>query len=226
MDLLGTGTVRGSFIPTPSDPPHRGPNLRSGRILWFTLGGMLVGYFLLHPFAMLAYTIRPHHEIQVPMDMPLWARELHLAFSLAMAPMGLAFILLGGVAGFSLGAWYLQKERLARESLESQRRLAALETLKDLMVTLAHYIRNANLIIGGFSSRLVKHTDDPEVQRDLKMIQQAAREIEAVIDSLQEVTEISTVPYAANGRARMIDLKKELAERLAASQVAEKTHES
>ena len=44
------------------------------------------------------------------------------------------------------------------------------------MVTLAHHIRNANVVIGGFSSRMIKNLPDPEVQRQLQLIQQASRE--------------------------------------------------
>ena len=111
------------------------------------------------------------------------------------------------------------------EKIESQKRLAALETLRDLMVTLAHHIRNSNMVIGGFSTHLTKHIADPELQRQLQMIQQASREIEAVIDSLQNLTEISTVKYITEGQARMIDLKKELEARLAAKAIEEQ-HES
>ena len=44
------------------------------------------------------------------------------------------------------------------------------------MVTLAHHIRNANVVIGGFISRMIKNLPDPEVQRQLQLIQQASRE--------------------------------------------------
>jgi len=29
------------------------------RLIWFTLAGVAVGYLLMHPFAMLAYTLGP-----------------------------------------------------------------------------------------------------------------------------------------------------------------------
>lgn len=138
------------------------------------------------------------------------------AFGSDMLAMGGAFAFMGGAAGFCLGAWYLQKERWIAEKIDSQKRLVALETLRDLMVTLAHHIRNSNLVIGGFGRRLEKHLADPELKAQLQMIQQASREIEAVIASLQHLTEISTVKYISEGQARMIDLQKELVARLAA----------
>ncbi len=175
-----------------------------------------MGYLLMHPFAMLAYVLGPRQP-HPPMELSLWGHQVHRAFSAEMLAMGGAFAFMGGVAGLCLGAWYLQKERWTAEKLESERRLAALETLRELMVTLAHHIRNSNMVIGGFSNRLGKHIEDPESQAQMQMIQQASREIEAVIASLQNLTEISTVKYSSEGQARMIDLKKELEARLAAS---------
>jgi signal transduction histidine kinase len=195
------------------------------RIVWFTLAGMAAGYLLVHPFAMAAYVLGPHQPV-VLLDFSLFGRQVHLAFSRDMMAMAGAFSLMGGVVGFTLGAWYRQRERLARKELESQRHLAALETLHELMVTLAHHIRNANLVIGGFSAHLLKHLTDSQWQEQLSQIQQASREIEAVIASLEGLTEISTTSYTTDGTARMIDLKKELQARLAALQPPEADHET
>lgn len=192
--------------------------------VWFTLGGMAVGYLLVHPFAMLAYIIGPQHP-HSPWDLTLWGRQLHLSFSRDMLAMGLAFAFMGGAAGFILGAWHLQKERLAAARLESQKRQAALETLRELMVTLAHHIRNANLVIGGYSARLQKGLPDPHWSRPLEMIHQASHEIDAVIKSLENLAEVSAVPYIDGSQARMIDLKQELETRLAASRLPEKPHD-
>ena len=190
----------------------------------FTLAGIVAGYLLMHPFAMLAYTLGPQ-SLHTPMDISIWGHQIHMSFSADMLAMGGAFTLMGGLTGFCLGAWYLQKERWIAEKIDSQKRQAALETLRELMVTLAHHIRNSNMVIGGFSAHLTKHIADPELQRQLQLIQQASREIEAVIDSLQNLTEISTVKYITDGQAKMIDLKKELEARLAAEAIEEQ-HES
>jgi signal transduction histidine kinase len=190
----------------------------------FTLAGIVTGYLLMHPFAMLAYTLAPQSP-HAPMDISLWGHQIHLAFGADMLVMSGAFAFMGGLAGFCLGAWYLQKERRMAEEIDSQKRLVALETLRELMVTLAHHIRNSNMVIGGFSAHLSRHITDPELQTHLKAVQQASREIAAVIDALQNLTEISTVKYISNGQARMIDLKKELEARLAAQEIEER-HES
>ena len=194
------------------------------RLIWFTLGGIVAGYLLMHPFAMLAYVLGPQHP-QASLGFNVWGHQMHLAFSPEMLVMGGAFALMGGISGFCLGAWSLQKERWLTEKLESQLRLVALETLRQLMVTLAHYIRNSNMVIGGFSAHLLKNISDDDSAHKLQMIQQASREIEAVINVLQNLTAISTVEYTTKGQARMIDLKKELEAHLS-QQATEERHES
>jgi signal transduction histidine kinase len=195
-----------------------------GRLAWFTLAGAGVGFLLLHPFAMLAYTLGPQHT-HLSLDPAFWGRELKLAFSSGMLHMGLAFVLLGGVSGGLLGAWLAARERLAAARLEAARRLTALNTLQELMITLAHYIRNANLVIGGFSHRLAKRLAEPEIKDQLHLILKASHEIEAVIASLQHLTEINTTPYTAAGQSRIIDLKNELEVRLA-TKARKEQHES
>ena len=193
-------------------------------MVWFTLGGMILGYFLVHPFAMLVYVLDPQHP-HASLDLALWGRQVRMSFSPEMLAMGLAFILMGGLTGFILGAWRRQRELWMAAELESQRRQAALETLKDLMVTLAHYIRNANLVIGGFSARLQKGLPDPQWRQPLEMIHQASHEIDAVIKSLEDLAEVNAVPYVNGSQARMIDLKKELEARLA-TKARKDQHES
>jgi len=61
---------------------------------------------------------------------------------------------------------------------------------------------------------MIKHLPDPEAQRQLQLIQQASREIDAVIGSLESLTEIKRTQYANAWETRMIDLKKELEARL------------
>ncbi len=188
--------------------------MRKSKIIWFTLAGMLVGYLLVHPFAMLANTLGPRLPYS-PKEFSFWGHHLRVSFGPEMLAMGMAFAFMGGLTGFFFGIWYYQKERLMAERLESQRRQVALETLQELMVTLAHHIRNANVVIGGFSSRMIKNLIDPEVQRQLQLIQQASREIEAVIASLEGLSRIDRTSYVGAWETKMIDLKQELAARLA-----------
>jgi signal transduction histidine kinase len=190
------------------------------KVVWFILAGMGVGILLIHPVARLAYTMGHLHP-GTPLSIPLVLDELRRAFGPDLIPVGLAFAGLGGAVGWLMGAWYLQKEKLAAEQMECLRSLTALETLKELMVTLAHYIRNANMVVGGFSAHLLKCIPDPECQEQLHLIQQAAQEIDAVITSLQNLSEINTVEYTASSHELMIDLKKDIEARLAKMQAAQ-----
>lgn len=183
------------------------------QLLWFTLAGMAAGYLLVHPFAMLAYTLGPHHQT-APLDFSVWGRQVHLAFSQEMLVMGGALSLIDGIAGLCIGAWHLQR-------VETQRRQAALEILRELMVTLAHHISNANMIIGGFSAHIQKHIDNPKVLQQLRSIHQASHEIDKVIIALEGLAEINYTENTSSGQTRMIDLKQQLETRLKAPKADE-----
>jgi signal transduction histidine kinase len=185
------------------------------RIMWPTLAGSVVGFFVIQPLVVLVYNLAPETRLAFH-DLSFWKRLLEMSLSHTSLFMGVAFAVFSGATGLCFGSWLYHKERLVAEKLESARRLAALQTTKDLMVTLAHYLRNANLVIGGFSHRLAHRVGDPKQQEQLRLIHQASLEIAAVIDSLQDLTEISTTQYIDSGAARMIDLKQELEKRLAA----------
>jgi signal transduction histidine kinase len=189
-----------------------------GKIVWFTLAGVAAGILLVHPVAMLVYTME-HHPASSPLSLPFVLHQLRRAFGPYLLRIGLVFAILGGVAGWFVGSWFLQKKRLEAEKIEHLRSITALETLKELMVTLAHYIRNANMVVGGFTDRLAKCVLDPDCQKQLGLIQEASREIDAVIAALQDLTEISTVEYTASSHESMIDLKKDLEARLAKAQL-------
>ena len=93
--------------------------MRKNRIIWFTLAGMLVGYLLFHPFAMLANTLgpRPPH---FPMEFSFWRHPLGVSFDPEMLAMGEAFAFMGGLAGFFFGIWDYQKEKLIARRLHSR----------------------------------------------------------------------------------------------------------
>jgi len=190
------------------------------KLVWFILAGIGVGILLVHPVARLFYTMGQRPPA-TPLSIPLVLQALKRAFGPDLLPLGLAFGGLGGAVGWLLGAWFIQKQQLAAEQLACLRGLTALETLKELMVTLSHYIRNANMVVGGFSAHLLKCIDDQQCQEQLHLIQQAAQEIDAVIASLQNLTEINTVEYTASSHELMIDLKKDIEARLAKAQAAQ-----
>lgn len=186
------------------------------RLVGPILVGIFVGFFIIQPLNVLVYNLAPEIRWEFQ-DISFWKRLLDMSTDSTSIFMGLFFAVFGGITGLWFGMWLYQKDRLQAEQIESARRLAALETLKDLMVTLAHYIRNANMIIGGFSSNLAQHLSDAQQKEHARLIHEASKKIDSVIDSLENLTEISVTQYTISGTAHMIDLKKELDGKVAAA---------
>ena len=175
----------------------------------------MVGFFIIQPLNILVYNLAPQIRLEFQ-NISFWKRLLVMSMDATSLFMGLFYAFFGGITGLCFGLWLYQRDRLQAEQIESARRLAALETLKELMVTLAHYIRNANMVIGGFSGNLAHHLADDQQKEHAQLIHQASIKIDSVIDSLENLTEISVTQYTTSGTAQMIDLKQELEENLAA----------
>jgi len=189
------------------------------RIIWPTLAGMAVGFFIIQPLNVLLYNLAPQIRLEFH-DISFWKRLFEMSTDSTSLFMGVIFGLFGGVTGLGFGMWLHQRDRLMAEQVESARRLSALETLKELMITLAHYIRNANMIIGGFSNNLAQHASDPKQKEHAQLIHEASKEIDTVINSLQNLKEISVTQYISSGTAEMIDLKEELNKHLVSSETS------
>jgi DNA-binding ferritin-like protein len=82
------------------------------------------------------------------------------------------------------------------------------------MVTLSHYLLNANTIIGGMVRRS-ERLDSPEKRHaSLETIRDQTRRTEAVIEALKRVAEIKTADYDSASNTLMIDVKQEIEESL------------
>ncbi|MCL5022418.1 MAG: hypothetical protein M1497_03465 [Nitrospirae bacterium] len=89
----------------------------------------------------------------------------------------------------------------------------AVETLHRLMVTLSHYLLNANTIIGGMAGRCKRTAPEKDILCSAVILEEAKR-IDAVVKALKELTEIKTADYTAKGKALMIDVAGQLEARL------------
>jgi signal transduction histidine kinase len=205
---------------TEKSPGRNKPPSYVRRLAGPILVGMLVGFFVIQPLNVLVYNLAPKIQLEFQ-TISFWKRLLDMSTDSVSIFMGLFFAFFGGVTGLCFGMWLYQKDRVQAERIESARRLAALETLKDLMVTLAHYIRNANMVIGGFSGNLVHHLAEDQQKEQAQLIHQASKKIDTVIDSLENLTEISVTQYTTSGTAQMIDLQKELDGKVAAAMTQE-----
>lgn len=186
---------------------------RKGRLFLLPLCGAVLGYLVLHPYTMLVYGLYGHHGA-VPEGMGLrrLLEDVPAAFRLDMAPMGLPFALLGALVGLLLGFWLEARSR----RFEMEKRLLAVDTLRQLMVTLAHHLLNAVQGIGGFAALALRKEQDEDKRRPLEIIKQESIKIEAVVKALQSLDSVTTERYTKNSETLMIDIRKELQERIEA----------
>jgi len=146
------------------------------------------------------------------MDFRRLLDEVPAAFRLDMVPMGLPFALLGALVGLLLGFFLEARSR----RFEMEKRLLAVETLRQLMVTLAHHLLNAVQGIGGFASLAIRKEKDEDKRRPLEIIKREAIRIEATVKALQSLESVSTERYTKSSETLMIDIRKELQERIEA----------
>lgn len=104
----------------------------------------------------------------------------------------------------------IEKQRLKLMEFENERKEVALETIRQLMVTLSHHLLNANTIIGGMVRRTARAKSKQERFASLEAIKEQTTKTETVIDALKKVTQIKTTDYTSEGSTLMIDLKNEI----------------
>ena len=109
----------------------------------------------------------------------------------------------------------VEKQRLRVAALENERKTIALETLHQLMVTLSHYLLNANAIIGGMVRRSERAASEAIRLASLKAVEEQAKKTEIVIRALKRAAEIKTADYTPESHMLMIDLRKEIEDTLA-----------
>ena len=136
------------------------------------------------------------------------------AFRFFMLLTSLSFIFLGGFIGFIFGKWYDRRQQHIKERIEREKREAAIETLRELTVTLSHYLINCSAIIRGFAHRGNQATEDEKVKKYFSIILEEVDKSIAVMKGLAALKEIESVKYVESGAAMMIDLKKQIKEQL------------
>ena len=120
-----------------------------------------------------------------------------------------AFYILCGAAMGDLAARFLDHHD------EIEHRKATQETIKELTVTVAHYIRNANSVIGGYSRTLIsKHDPDDPVRQKLELIRKSSDQIEAVVSSLQVLDADFGVESVGTTRILMLDIKHDVQQKI------------
>ncbi len=102
---------------------------------------------------------------------------------------------------------------------ESEKELARVETVKQMIVTLSHYIMNPLTAINLSTYELSAknehgsiHSPDDLLKRNLQMIEMNLREITAVISILQRLVSAKKTTYV--GEIEMIDIEDEVRDRV------------
>ena len=99
----------------------------------------------------------------------------------------------------------LRMRKIEKELREKETYLVRVETIGQLLVTMAHYINNSLAIIEG-RAQATSVNDHEQVQKLKIACSKEARRIEAVLKSLEDMAEqmkISTTSYAGNENAMM-----------------------
>lgn len=182
------------------------------KLLKPALIGALAGYFALHLYAMFAYSFYQAHLTGLKKTEGLMGITDYLGQSIAttlnpgMLHMGIPFGLLGAAAGLFFGYWR-EADRI-RDELE--KRECAIDAVKQLTITLSHYLLNASTAIGGYASHIIRDESDPGHKEHLEVIKEESEKIEAVVKSLQSLEAILTENYGSDNKTLMIDIKKQV----------------
>ena len=188
----------------------RSMSRRWSYLVWFILGAG-VGHLLVHPYAMVAYSLMEMHReghFMIHMDHVLSAARS--IFDPFMLPMTISFSLLCGVSALLMGMVRDKKRKLHEADIENERKKASADTLHRLMVTLSHYLLNANTVIGGAVRHCRRHASPEEITSSLKVIEEQAHKIDAVLAALRKITDIKTADYSSGGHDFMLDIAKEI----------------
>lgn len=182
----------------------------------FLLAGAIIGFLLFHPYTMFIYSftnLPGHGGENAQFQWKDLFSIVRNTFNPMMLPMALSFAVFNGIIGLLMGALIAKKRRLEQQKI-------ALETLNRLMITLSHYLLNANTVIGGMARRCKQTTPDKDILCSDVIVEQA-KKIDAVIKALKATTEIKTADYTTNGKALMIDITREIESLLNAPQEKE-----
>jgi len=183
------------------------------RIL-FPLLGILTGYLVFHPYTMLVYTLTQTDgmhgtNIQWSQIHQLWEQTL-MAFNPKMLPMSISFMFLGGLIGMLLGIIFDRRQKLILLAYEDEKKRVALETLKELVITLSHHLLNSNMIIGGKVRHCRKAVSNNDILASLDVIEEQGRKIDTVIKTLRELRDRKLIGCTTGEQVKMIDIAGEV----------------
>jgi len=175
------------------------------RIALSSLAGGVLGFLILHPYTTLIYGLykRPGDLFRAGHERVF--NELAASFRPDILHMGVPFAFLGAAAGLFFGFWLEAR----RQRIEMEKQVLAVETLRQLMMTISHHMLNAAQIVGGFAARDIRKEQDDGIRNHLEAIRNEAVRIEAMVESLKSIESVKGDRFSGNRGASMLDIQKE-----------------
>lgn len=180
---------------------------------WCIVAGSAFGVMGLHPYAMSVQRfLSSEGQPDALTDALRWS--LH-AFAPHMWPMMAFYALMGAAIGWGFAFFWDRQMRIAAHRIEVEKRQTVQQTLQELTLTVAHYIRNANAQIGGFARRLAKDEQLSETNRaEIAVVVEASAKIDAVVDALCSLKDIDATEEIGSTHLRMLDIKRVIGARI------------
>ncbi len=173
-----------------------------------TAFGVLLGFFVLHPFSMVMYhtmMMRGHHtEIADALAMSLDA------FSGHMWLMGLFYAGFGGMFGYLVGTLMQRGRDLLSAELERKHHEAAKQLIEEITLTVTHYVRNANSAVGGYTRLAMKSCTDETVSKRLGVVIESSNQIDAVMSAMQTIDEKVEREEIGTTHLRMMNIREQI----------------
>lgn len=193
-------------------------------VFWSLIAGIFLGILLLAPYLILSYSLFWFIETgEIGLYRPV-AIEGERVFRFFVLSISFSFVSFGCLIGFTFGKWYVRKQKHIEEQIEHEKKKAAIETLRELNVTLSHYIINSSSIIRGFAERGHKKSEDEKMKEYFAIIQEEADKAIAVMKGLSALKDLESIKYIESGTTMMVDLKKQLAEQMAKLEFVRRKH--
>ncbi len=119
-------------------------------------------------------------------------------------------------------------EAKTQEVLEHERQLARVDTLRQTLTTLAHYINNSNGAIWSYADfcKGSGRSLPPDAQRLVDICLKEGGKVTAVIQSLQEIVEqmdLKAIPYIAGSDRTMFDIQERIEKKIGEKNVRRET---
>ncbi|MCZ7646213.1 MAG: hypothetical protein M5U26_13170 [Planctomycetota bacterium] len=193
-------------------------NAKARRQVLACCAGMVLGLGVVHPYSMAVNRLLLGPEGQSIADALWWSG---MAFSLHMWPMSAFYAVLGGAFGFGVGLLLERKREIERARRLAESTKVANETLREIVQTVAHFVRNANAAIGGYARWLSKDSSlSHTAQEALCTIQEESQRIERVVDALHAIKDVTVQKENGTADLELMDIRRNIQQHVVMTEIA------